>query len=112
MEYDLVFEGGGAKGMVFVGAMAEFFSRGHTVGRIMGTSAGAITAALTAAGYNTQEMMDALKEQGADGKPVFASFMGVPGNFPEKLINEGAFSKFFHNFDIPLIPEFVEEKAE
>jgi len=112
MEYDLVFEGGGAKGMVFVGAMAEFYRRGHTVGRIMGTSAGAITAALTAAGYNTKEMLEALQEESDDGKPVFASFMGAPGNFPDTLINEGAFSKFFHNFDIPLIPDFIEEKAE
>ena len=30
MEFDMVFEGGGAKGMVFVGAMKEFERRGHT----------------------------------------------------------------------------------
>ena len=30
MKYDLVFEGGGAKGMVFVGACEEFFGRGHS----------------------------------------------------------------------------------
>ena len=39
MEYDLVFEGGGAKGMVFVGAMQEFEVRSHTHGRLLGTSA-------------------------------------------------------------------------
>jgi NTE family protein len=49
MKYDMVFEGGGAKGMVFVGAMQEFESRGHSHDRLLGTSAGAITAALLAA---------------------------------------------------------------
>ena len=42
MKYDLVFEGGGAKGIVFVGACAEFFNRGHSFERLLGTSAGAI----------------------------------------------------------------------
>ncbi len=46
MDFDLVFEGGGAKGMVFVGAMQEFEARGHKCGRLLGTSAGAITATL------------------------------------------------------------------
>ncbi len=30
MQYDMVFEGGGAKGMVFVGAIQELERRGHT----------------------------------------------------------------------------------
>lgn len=112
MEYDLVFEGGGAKGMVFVGAMAEFYQRGHTVGRILGTSAGAITAALTAAGYTVEEMMDALNEKDDEKRSVFAGFMSQPGDFPEDLIANGAFSQFLKNFDIPLLPDFVESGIE
>ena len=46
MRYDLVFEGGGAKGMAFVGAMQEFEAAGHTYDRVLGTSAGSITASL------------------------------------------------------------------
>jgi len=38
MKYDIAFEGGGAKGMVFVGAYREFVQRGHTFGRLLGTS--------------------------------------------------------------------------
>ena len=53
MQYDLVFEGGGAKGMAFVGAYQEFVGRGHTCGRLLGTSAGAITAAAVAAGHTS-----------------------------------------------------------
>ena len=56
MNYDLVFEGGGAKGMVFVGAMQEFEPRQHGFNWLLDASAGAITATFLAAGYNTQEM--------------------------------------------------------
>jgi hypothetical protein len=63
MKYDLVFEGGGAKGMAFVGAYEELAERGHTCGRLLGTSAGAITAAFIAAGYVPAEMLAALNER-------------------------------------------------
>ncbi|MEJ5223948.1 MAG: patatin-like phospholipase family protein [Anaerolineales bacterium] len=109
MEFDLVFEGGGAKGMVFVGAMDVFYQRGHTHNRLMGTSAGAITAALTAAGYTTNEMLTALAEKGDDGKPVFASFMSPPGPLPDEVIAQGAFAQLLKNFDIPYVPDFLEQ---
>jgi len=61
---DLVFEGGGAKGAVFVGALDVLFGEyGHTHGRLLGTSAGAITAVLLAAGYTVTEMLEALRRE-------------------------------------------------
>ena len=60
MEYDLVFEGGGAKGLAFVGALKEFERRGHRPRRLIGTSAGSITACLIAAGYSSQENLAAI----------------------------------------------------
>jgi NTE family protein len=81
MKYGLVFEGGGAKGMAFVGAYEELVERGHTCGRLLGTSAGAITAAFIAAGYTPVEMLAALNER-ENGQPVFASF--VPGHRPRQ----------------------------
>lgn len=57
MKYDLIFEGGGAKGMVLVGAYEEFVRRGHTAGQLLGTLAGAITATLVAAGYTPAEIL-------------------------------------------------------
>ena len=42
-EFDLVFEGGGAKGIVFVGALNALLAGGHSYRRLIGTSAGAIT---------------------------------------------------------------------
>ena len=81
MQYDLVFEGGGAKGVVFVGALQEFFARGHTARRLIGTSAGAITATLMAAGYGPEEMLNAVNEKLPGGRPRFSTFMDIPEEF-------------------------------
>jgi predicted acylesterase/phospholipase RssA len=111
MEYDLVFEGGGAKGMVFVGAMEEFEQRGHTYKRLLGTSAGAITAALLAAGYTAQEMLEALAEK-EDGRSVFSSFLGQPGPFEKAQVLKSATLQFLYNVDIPLLPDFLDKKLD
>jgi NTE family protein len=111
MKYDLVFEGGGAKGMVFVGALQEFYKRGHTSDRLLGTSAGAITAALVAAGYSVEEMLAALAEK-ENGKSVFNEFMAPPGPFDDKTLDNGAISTFLHGFNVPYVPDFMEEKLE
>ena len=87
--YDLVFEGGGAKGMAFVGALEVFKQAGHTHRRIVGTSAGAITATLTGAGYSPEELFtECTKTDPATGNPVFASFMDAPveSDFTKELV--------------------------
>lgn len=81
MLYDLVFEGGGAKGSVFAGALQEFESRGHRARRLVGTSAGAITAVLLASGYKSGDLLAAVNEKLPNGKPRFSSFMDVPAHF-------------------------------
>jgi NTE family protein len=111
MKYDLVFEGGGAKGMVFVGALQEFERRGHTFDRLLGTSAGAISATMVAAGYSTDEMLVALGEK-KDGKSVFSDFMSPPSAIPEKVIADGAISTFLDGFDIPYFPNFLEKSVK
>lgn len=111
MKFDLVFEGGGAKGIVFVGAVQEFEAQGHTADRLLGTSAGAITATLLAAGYTSDQMLAALNEQ-EDGKPVFMGFMGVPGPFSEQEVATSATMDFLRAIDLPLVPEFVERKLD
>ncbi|WP_417915630.1 patatin-like phospholipase family protein [Candidatus Electronema sp. JM] len=75
--YDLVFEGGGAKGAAFVGAMKAFYQRGCKHRRLIGTSAGAITATLLAAGFTPDDLYSFVKEK-KDDTPVFTSFMDVP----------------------------------
>lgn len=111
MKFDLVFEGGGAKGMVFVGAYEEFIKRSHTTGRLLGTSAGAITAVLMAAGYTPQEMLSALNEK-ENGRPVFAGFMGEPKNFTDQEIHASAIRKLLHNVNIKLLPDFIENRMD
>ena len=111
MRYDLVFEGGGAKGMVFVGAYEEFVSRGHTFGRLLGTSAGAITAVLLASGYTPQEMFIALNER-ENGKPVFAGFMGEPMAFSQEEIRASAIRTLFGKINLKFVPGFLEDRLD
>ncbi len=53
---DLVFEGGGVKGIGLAGAFRELTEWGYQPGCVAGTSAGAIMAALVAAGYTGAEL--------------------------------------------------------
>jgi NTE family protein len=53
---DMVFEGGGVKGIGLAGAYRELFDNGYAPRCVAGTSAGAITAALVAAGYDGEEL--------------------------------------------------------
>ena len=57
---DLVLEGGGVKGIGLVGALAVLEERGFRPQNLAGTSAGAIAAALTAAGYSAAELREIL----------------------------------------------------
>ena len=108
MEYDLVFEGGGAKGSVFVGALQEFAQRDHTARRFVGTSAGAITATMMAAGYEPEEMLAAVNEKLDNGKPRFSTFMDIPEAFSPGDIKDSLTYEIFKKVDIPFIPQLVE----
>jgi NTE family protein len=55
---DLVFEGGGVKGIGLAGAYSALEERGYHWQHVAGTSAGAITAAMVAAGYDSHELQD------------------------------------------------------
>jgi len=111
MRYDLVFEGGGAKGMAFVGAISQLLNAGHSFNRLLGTSAGAITATLLAAGYGPDEMAAAMNEKIA-GKSVFAGFMGQPEDFTSAEIDASATLRLLQNIDITILPKFLEEQMD
>jgi len=111
MQYDMVFEGGGAKGMVFVGALEVFLSQGHSHGRLLGTSAGAITAALLAAGYGPDEMLEVLAEK-VEGHSVFAGFMATPAEPDKESIKKSETRELLRNIDIPFLPDRFEEKLD
>jgi predicted acylesterase/phospholipase RssA len=50
-EFALIMKGGGAKGLAYVGALQVLEQYGYKFTWFVGTSAGAITAVLLAAGY-------------------------------------------------------------
>lgn len=62
LKADAVFEGGGVKGIGLVGAVAVAEERGYQWQNVAGTSAGAIVAALLAAGYTAAEMKEIMEE--------------------------------------------------
>lgn len=111
MEFDLVFEGGGAKGMAFAGALEALGAGGHTPARLLGTSAGAITATGLAAGYTNEELKEALLEK-VDGKPVFTTFLGDPGPLTPEEREKGAMRRFLEDVDLPLVPPKLEQHID
>jgi predicted acylesterase/phospholipase RssA len=111
MQYDMVFEGGGAKGMVFIGAFHELQARGHTPARLLGTSAGSIMATLLAAGYDTQEMSDALNEK-QDGEPVFLGFLETPPIPSHEEIQNSAMRELLQDINMRFVPDAIEEKLD
>lgn len=108
MEYDLVFEGGGAKGVAFVGALQIFERYGHKPRRLIGASAGAITACLIAAGYNSQENLEALNEKTPDGRSRFESFMDTPTIYEDVLIKDQLGYWLRTELNNPMVPDIVE----
>lgn len=111
MKFDLVFEGGGAKGMVFIGALKEIEERGHAYGRLMGTSAGAIMATFLAAGYSAAEMAEVLNER-VDGKPAFVQFMGAPESFDTDVIRASVTREWLQEADLPLLRGELEDRVD
>jgi NTE family protein len=109
MKYDLVFEGGGAKGIVFVGALEVLEQQeGYSFGRLLGTSAGAITAAFVAAGYTACEMQEKMAGT-QDGRSIFAHFLETPTDLDEAILQSGAVRKFLSSMTQPYVPPFLKE---
>lgn len=59
---DLVFEGGGVKGIALAGAFSVLEEQGFHTQNVAGTSAGAVVGSLVAAGYSAKELYDVLQE--------------------------------------------------
>jgi NTE family protein len=62
MKADAVFEGGGVKGIGLAGAVSVAEEKGYELVNLAGTSAGAIVAALLAAGYKAAQLKEILEE--------------------------------------------------
>jgi NTE family protein len=98
---DLVFEGGGVKGIGLAGAYAALSEQGFEPKCVAGTSAGAITAALVAAGYSSAELDSILlKLPFADFKdPDWWDKAGSPGKLVSLIREKGIYEgKFFRDW--------------
>jgi predicted acylesterase/phospholipase RssA len=108
MDVDLVFEGGGAKGLAFVGALQAIERHGHKPRRVVGTSAGSIVAILVAAGYSAAECKAAINERLPDGSSRFGSFLQTPAIDESVELSNSLRSWLRTELDNPLIPNVIE----
>lgn len=111
MEYDVVFEGGGAKGIAFLGALTEFESRGHRLARIVGTSAGAIFVGLLAAGHDAASTTEVVARRGPDGKLLLAGFMDPPTSISDADLEQSELLRAMDEVDVPLLSESAEHRV-
>src|SRR5215471_1618292 len=113
-KFDAVFEGGGAKGIAFVGALEVLQQHGHALRRYIGTSAGAITATLLAAKYTCEEMMQAINERLPDGKPRFSSFMDIPDgdDFSPHVRDNSTIMMALKEVNLPWVPDAFERNID
>jgi NTE family protein len=112
MEYDLVFEGGGAKGIAFVGALQAFERHGHQPRRLIGTSAGSITACIIAAGYSAQEALDTAIEETPDGCARFTTFMDTPTVYEDVIVKDQLGYWLRTELNNPSIPDLIEPMVD
>ncbi len=99
--FDVVFEGGGAKGVALAGGVAALHKNGHSLGRLIGTSAGAITATNLAVGYTPEEIFGGALERTPDGKSVYSTFADVPKLSDDELKATGIF-KVLSGIPLPM----------
>lgn len=90
---DLVLEGGGVKGIAIAGAYTVLEKAGYSFHRIAGTSAGAIVAALMAAGYTASELKAVIDtvEYPRFADPGFIDRFGIAGKSLSVLFEKGIY---------------------
>jgi NTE family protein len=109
---DLVFEGGGVKGIGLAGAYRGLTDSGYEAGCVAGTSAGAITAALVAAGYSGAELEEIVLHQMDFTKFEDGSFLGrfgAPGDIAQFFRYRGMHSG---NYFLGWITELLAAKGK
>ncbi|OIK09064.1 phospholipase [Bacillus sp. MUM 116] len=93
MKADAVFEGGGVRGIAFIGAIQAMEEEKVEWQRLAGTSAGALIAALLASGYKSYEIRDRVSELDFSkfrGK-TFINRIPIIGIFLELMIHLGIY---------------------
>ncbi len=110
MQYDLVFEGGGAKGFA-VGALQAFEEAGHTAGRARHIG-GRHYRHPAGRGHETTDADGARGARGRWPGPSSLRSLSQPGKFSDLEINDGALRKLLVGIDIPGILERIERTID
>jgi len=110
---DGVFEGGGAKGAAFVGALEAMEKHDLWFQRVAGTSAGSIVAALIAAGYPAAAGGGETIKELLFTTP-FEKFKDAPDQdaFPEDVRKQSYLYQLFRGIHIPGFPAKLEEAID
>jgi len=96
-----IFQGGGTKGVAYIGALQELEKNGiklENIKRIGGTSVGAITAALLSVGYDLEKLNEELKDMD------FENFIDIE--------NENVEQKIYKYYNPEFISEFMTKTTE
>lgn len=93
MKADAVFEGGGARGIAFIGAIQAMEEEKVEWERLAGTSAGALIASLLASGYKSHEIKERVSELDFSKLPGKTYLNRIPifGIFLELMIHLGIY---------------------
>jgi NTE family protein len=123
---DAVFEGGGVKGIGLVGAVEATVEHGYRFQNVAGTSAGAIVAALVAAGYTPAELKSVLQtvdyskfldKDFVDKIPIVGPALSVvlekgiyAGRYLEEWLRELLAAKGKRTFSDLILPDYEQER--
>lgn len=94
MYFNGVFEGGGVKGIAYIGALKALADRGFHPFRVAGTSVGAIISSLIACGYSPEELKKIMFEldfEKLKGKNNYSRIKGI-GPLINMLVSKGMYS--------------------
>jgi NTE family protein len=108
---DLVFSGGGAKGIAHIGALMELEKRGVPYRRLVGTSSGAIMALMLASGYSADEMAAAITERTPEGKIIMSQFLDAPASFRESEIRDSFLYGLVDTMLVARLPDQIGDPA-
>lgn len=108
IEIDAVFEGGGAKGLCFLGVARALERRKIRLRRRIGSSAGAMLALLSAAGYSAAELHRACTTRTPEGRLPFRGFLDVPPIPPPAQWERSQLWEMLCSVDLPLVPAHLE----
>lgn len=100
---DVVFEGGGARGLALNGAVDTLLTRGHRFGRLVGTSAGAITATLLAAGFTGEELRAVSLETTPAGVSRMSEFLGDPAAASDEMLLQSGLGSALASAKLPVV---------